>query len=121
MRDACAVEIALVVHEHLSLVDEAPESIRMDDAVAVPLELGPEPRRRLGMASPSTLLIDRGVRRERLVHGLSAARLQGFAQRGIWILAGDHRLADGREEHEADPSGGHLFIDLHLLCKDRRG
>ena len=40
--------IALVVDEHLGLVREAPEGGRVDDAVAVALELGARRRRRLG-------------------------------------------------------------------------
>ena len=40
--------IALVIDEHLGLVGEAAEGGRMDDPVAVALEVGPRRRRRLG-------------------------------------------------------------------------
>ena len=40
--------VALVIDEHLGLVGEAAEGGRMDDPVAVALELGPRRRRRLG-------------------------------------------------------------------------
>ena len=50
MREARAVQVALVVHEHLGLVDEAAERVGMDDAVAVALELAAEARRGLGIA-----------------------------------------------------------------------
>ena len=39
VRQAGAVQVALVVDEHLGLVDQAPEGVGVDDAVAVALEL----------------------------------------------------------------------------------
>ncbi len=53
MSDAGPVEIALVIDEHLGLVDEAPECARMDDAIAVTLELTTEFRLRLGVSTPA--------------------------------------------------------------------
>ncbi len=42
VREARAIEVALVVHEDLRLVDQAPERGGVDDAVAVALEFGAE-------------------------------------------------------------------------------
>ena len=46
--EAGAEMVALVIDEHLGLVGETAEGGRMDDAVAVPLEVGPRRRGRLG-------------------------------------------------------------------------
>ena len=48
MGEASAEMVALVIDEHLGLMGEPAEGGRMDDAVAVALELGPRRRRRLG-------------------------------------------------------------------------
>ena len=55
MGEASAEMVALVIDEHLGLMGEPAEGGRMDDAVAVALELGPRRRRRLGdkRASPA--------------------------------------------------------------------
>ena len=50
--EAGAEMIALVIDEHLGLVGEAAEGGRMDDPVAVALELGARRRRRLGDEAP---------------------------------------------------------------------
>ena len=47
-----AEQVALVVQEDLGLVDQAPERARMDDAVAVALEIVARRRRPLGKAPP---------------------------------------------------------------------
>ena len=120
MRDARAVQIAFVIHEDLGLVDEAAKRIRMDDAVAIALKLGAKTRWRLGKTPAATLFVDRGVRRERLVHVLPAAHAQRFAQRCVVVVARDHGLADRLEQHEPDASGRHLLVDLHLLGQRRR-
>jgi len=52
VRQAGAVEVALVVDEDLGLVDQAAEGRRVDDAITVPLVLGAVARRRL--LEPST-------------------------------------------------------------------
>ncbi len=39
MGDARAIQIAFVIDEHLRLVDQPAEGVRVDDAVAVALEL----------------------------------------------------------------------------------
>src|SRR4051794_19024842 len=49
MRQAGAVEIAFVLHEHLRLVLEAPEGGGMDDTVAITLIAGAGGALRLGM------------------------------------------------------------------------
>ena len=49
MRQARAVEVALVVHEHLGLVLQAPKRRAVDDAVAVALVFGAVRRARLGI------------------------------------------------------------------------
>ena len=66
MGEAGAEMIALVIDEHLGLVGEAAEGGRMDDPVAVALELGPRRRRRLGDKA----------RRARGVGGVGRARRQ---------------------------------------------
>src|ERR1044072_3804567 len=115
MRDPRPVEIALVIHEHLALVDQAAEGVGMDDAVAIPLELAAECRWWFRKSAASTLRVDRGVRRERLTHRLPATRPQGLAQRGVLVVAGHHGLADALEQHEPDAAGSHLLVDLHFL------
>ena len=50
--EAGAEMIALVIDEHLGLVGEAAEGRRVDDPVAVALELGARRRRRLGDQAP---------------------------------------------------------------------
>src|SRR4051812_37754338 len=115
MRDAGSVQIAFVVHENLRLVDETPERVRMDDAISVPLELAAKSRWRLREPAAATAFIDRGVRRERPVHRLPAARAQRLPQRRVVVFAGDNRLANTLEEHEADPARGHLLVDLHVF------
>ena len=57
--------VALVIDEHLRLVGETAEGGRMDDAVAVALELGPGRRRRLS---------DEAAGRPRRVGGVGSAR-----------------------------------------------
>ena len=54
MGDPGAIQVAFVIHEHLGLVDQAAKRIRMDDAVAIALELGAKSRRRLGKAPAAT-------------------------------------------------------------------
>ena len=49
--EACAVVVALVEHEHLGLVGEAPECRRVDDAVAVAPIGAARAALRLGMAA----------------------------------------------------------------------
>ena len=61
VRDARAVEIALVVHEDLCLVEQAAEGVRVDDAIAIALELGAISGRRLGKAPSAASFIDLGV------------------------------------------------------------
>ena len=80
MRDARAVQVALVVDEHLGLVGEPAEGIAMDDAIAVALVFAAEFRRRLGMAPATRALVVRAVGREpgcgdgRRIHGSRCAR-----------------------------------------------
>jgi hypothetical protein len=102
MRDPRPVEIALVIHEHLGLVDQAAEGVGMDDPVAIPLEFAAECRRRFRKSPAATLLVDRGIRRERLTHRLPATRPKGLAQRGVLVVAGHHGLANALEQHEPD-------------------
>ena len=120
MRDAGAVQVAFVIHEDLGLVDEAAKRIRMDDAIAIALKLAAKTRRRLGESPAATLFVDRGVRRERQVHVLPAAHAQRLTQRCVVVVARDHGFADRLEQHEPDPSSGHLLVDLHLLGQRRR-
>ena len=40
--EAGAVQVAFVIDEHLGLVDQAPEGVGMDDAIAVALEFAAE-------------------------------------------------------------------------------
>ena len=79
MRDSGAVQIAFVIYEYLCLVDEPPKRVRMDDAIAISLEFGAETRRRLGETPAAALFVDRGIRRERLIHVLAAPLAQRLA------------------------------------------
>jgi hypothetical protein len=117
MRDAGSIQVAFMIDEYLCLVDEPPKRIRVDDAIAIALKLGAKARRGLGKSPAATLFIDRGVSRERLTHALTAPHAQRLAQRCVIVVAGDHGFADGFQQHEANPSGGHLLVDLHLLRK----
>ena len=119
MRDTGSIQVAFVIHEYLRLVDEPPKRIRMNDAIAISLELGAETRRWLGKTPAATLFVDRGVRRERLIHALTAAHAQRFAQRCVVVVARDNGFADRLQQHEPDSSSGHLLVDLHLLGKGR--
>jgi len=64
VRQAGAVEVALVVDEDLGLVDQAAERRRVDDAVAVPLVLGAVARRRLREPPTARLGLVLRIRRE---------------------------------------------------------
>src|SRR5690606_16576595 len=66
VRQARAIVIALRRDEDLCLVHQAPEAFGVDDAVAVPLELGSDRRRLLKPVAPGALAA-RGARREDLV------------------------------------------------------
>src|SRR6187549_1958046 len=79
MSDASAIQVAFVIHEYLGLVDQSTKRVRMDDAISIALELGPKARWRLGVSTASTLLVDRGIRREHQVHWLPAAHAQRLA------------------------------------------
>ena len=73
--DPGAIEVALVVHEHLGLVDEPPERVRMHDAVAVALVFTAELRRRLVAAAAASGRVVRRIRSEREGHaGVLGAR-----------------------------------------------
>src|SRR6185437_13933698 len=67
VRDARAVEVAFVVDEHLRLVDQAPERIGMNDAVAVALVLPTQIRFRLRVAPAARVPLTRSIGRESLV------------------------------------------------------
>ena len=64
VREPRAVEVALVVDEHLRLVDETAERRGVNDAVAIALELRAQRRRRLGMPAAARVRGRGGVRRE---------------------------------------------------------
>src|SRR3954469_23507554 len=64
MRETRAIEVALVVDEHLGLVDEGSERGRINHAVAVALEFGPICGRILRMAPAARARRMRCVRRE---------------------------------------------------------
>ncbi len=51
--DPRAVKVALVIHEHLGLVDQAPEGVGMDDPIAIPLKFAAEFGFRFGVAAPA--------------------------------------------------------------------
>src|SRR5690349_16295519 len=64
MREPCAKQIALVIHEDLGLVLEPSESGRMNDAVAIPLKFCARARRGFVMAPAARLGRMRGIWRE---------------------------------------------------------
>ena len=71
---AGAKMIAVVIDENLGLMREAPEGGRMDDAVAVPLELRARRRRRLG---------DEAAGRTRRVGGVGSASRLGIVRASV--------------------------------------
>jgi len=68
MRQARAEQVALVVDEHLRLVLEAAKRSRVNDTVAVALEIGASLRRRLDMPTPAGTLRICGVGRENAIN-----------------------------------------------------
>ncbi len=64
MREPRAVHVAFVVDEDLRLVDQATEGVRMDDAVAVALELAAPVRGRLRVTPAAGAPLERGPGRE---------------------------------------------------------
>src|SRR6185437_15072232 len=64
-----AIQVAFVIDEDLRFVNQTPEGIRMDDAVAVALELAAEFRFRLRMAATARVLVMGGVWRKRFAGG----------------------------------------------------
>jgi len=109
--DARAVKVTLVVHEHLRFVDQAPEGIGVDDAVAIALILAAEVGLRLRMTAPAGLLLARGVgseslaRRVRTAHSTIRIRAPGLPEMGpncrtqglIRIFAGHVGSADAAQ------------------------
>ncbi len=74
VREARAVEIAFVVHEHLGLVDEAAEGVGVDDAVAVALERRAGGSLWLGQAPPARSARARRVRCQPVVESVTRHR-----------------------------------------------
>jgi hypothetical protein len=64
VRQPRPVEIALVIDEHLRLVDEPPERGRMNDSIAVALVLAAQDRRRLNVHTSARGGLGGGVRGE---------------------------------------------------------
>jgi hypothetical protein len=64
VRQARPVEVALVIDEHLRLVNQAPERGRMDDAIAIPLILAAQHRCRLGVHAAARGRLGGSVRSE---------------------------------------------------------
>jgi hypothetical protein len=75
VRDARAIQIALVIDEHLRLVNQPPEGARMDDAIAIALVLGAKAWRSFLVNSTPGMLGSRRVRRQRAVLTLMARRI----------------------------------------------
>src|SRR5690606_23677665 len=68
MREAGAEQVALVVEEHLRLVDQAAKRGGMNDAVAVALEGGTRRGLRLEKAAPAAVRGVAGIGREQRAH-----------------------------------------------------
>jgi hypothetical protein len=91
VRQPCAVVIALVVDEHLRLVDQPPERRRMQDAVAVALERAARRAVRLGEAPAPGRDGAGGIGRGRALAGRQRAPIRGFAVRSFVLrLAHTH-------------------------------
>ena len=124
MRQARAEQVAFVVQEHLGLVDQAPEGRRMDDAVAIALEVGARGRRRLPGGGGRATARDRRRRRARR-HGPDQRRVgqRGAARHSTCARTsrtsgrdGTHAGVAGRlDDHEADLAGLGLLVDAHQL------
>jgi len=56
VRDTGAIEITLMVDEYLRLVDESSKRVRMDDAIAIPLEFAAHLGGRLGVTTAARVL-----------------------------------------------------------------
>ena len=81
--------IALVIDEDLGLVGEAAERGRMDDPVAVALELRPRRRRRLGHETPGSASGIRRIGRPRLPRLIRHRLISRVAlSAGVHILVG---------------------------------
>jgi len=77
VREPRAVQVTLVVDEHLRLVDQAPESGRMHDAIAVALELAAVARGSLLVASAARALLVLRIGRQagvRVAHAAPASK-----------------------------------------------
>ena len=92
VREPRAVVIAGRVDEHLRLVHEPPEGLRVDDAVAVALEGRPQQARLLLARAPARLVGAHGQRREPAVFVLANALLEGIGS------------PSGKLGHDADAS-----------------
>jgi hypothetical protein len=57
MSDTGSIQIAFVVYEYLCLVDEPPESVGVNDSIAIALELGAIGRRGFRMTTTPRFLV----------------------------------------------------------------
>ena len=74
-------------YEHLRLVLETPERLRVDDPVPIALELGAKRRRRLGTVAAPALRRPGGVGRQRLLSLLQVTAYRG-CYHGVSRLSG---------------------------------
>jgi hypothetical protein len=112
VREPRAEQVALVVQEHLGLVDQAAEGRGVHDAVAVALEVGARRRGRLGMAAPAAA---RGIAG---IGGGSCASAVQSASTWRTIASGAPRTParPGRLDHdEADLAAFGLLVHAHQL------
>src|SRR3569833_1204959 len=90
MGNAGAVEVAFVVNKYLCLVDQAAEGVGVDDAIAIPLELGAEGRPGFRVAAAARCRIVSSVRGENVGVGDRRIGIERCAD------AGDSNARSGR-------------------------
>ncbi len=125
MRETRAIEVALVVHEHLGLVDEAAERGRMDHAVAVALELGAIRRRIFGVA-PARARSTNAPRTARARGRTRAARIietRPRSPRAARTIRGrrDDRAAELLDQDQLHALAVGLLVELHAIEHARPG
>lgn len=102
VRETGAEQVAFVIDEHLGLVFEPAERGRMNDAVAVALELGAGRRRLFGMTAPARLRRMSGIRSKM---GFQRRQRRRLGRRRDGCAAGFDRFAAGCLAHVCSMSG----------------
>ena len=114
MRQPRSVQIALVIDEHLGLVDQPAKRGGMHDAIAVALIFRADAGLGSGWRRPrecSSRRIRREARSWRHRHSKYSVSVASSAALGV--LVGDDGAAELFEQHQAHGAGQHLLVHLH--------